>query len=290
MQQVQALPPQFFQAIKIQTILGEGHDAKVLLALETKENENKQYALKCQAQKIQDTAINLFNEIQILIHIKHHHIIELYGYSQDYTCLVLQYCPHGTLVQLIKSSPLPVSIAASLMYQVTLALTYMHEQGFTHGDLKLSNVLIDSQYNIKLCDFGFARWNGKMAIEKQTIAGSEGYTAPEIWTSNPNYIKSDMFSVAVIFFILITGHPPFESNNPDNHDPWWNLIKNSQWDTYWKDIRSNIDQECKNLFVQMFSIQPEERLSANHLNQWFKLKQTTQENLIQEIKKRLAEM
>ena len=103
----------------------------------------------------------------------------------------------------------------------------MHGQGFTHGDLKLSNILIDKDFSLKLCDFGFARWNGKMAIEKQTIAGSEGYTAPELWKKSPDYVKCDMFSVAIIFFILITGHPPFESNNPDNNDPWWDFIKSS---------------------------------------------------------------
>jgi serine/threonine-protein kinase ULK/ATG1/calcium/calmodulin-dependent protein kinase I len=53
--------------------------------------------------------------------------------------------------------------------------------------LKLSNILIDNEYNLKFCDFGFSRWNGKMAIEKRTIAGSEGYTAPEIWKPEPNY-------------------------------------------------------------------------------------------------------
>lgn len=42
----------------------------------------------------------------------------------------------------------------------------MHSKGFTHGDLKLSNILIDKDFSLKLCDFGFAKWNGKMAIEK----------------------------------------------------------------------------------------------------------------------------
>ena len=49
-----------------------------------------------------------------------------------------------------------------------------------------------------------------------------------------------MFSLGVVYFIMVTGHPPFESNNPSNEDAWWKLIKNENWNQFWKELKLTI--------------------------------------------------
>ena len=89
----------------------------------------------------------------------------------------------------------------------------MHGKGFAHRDLKLENILLDSNYNIKLIDFGFATQlvnpgNGSPNLT-QTV-GTVGYAAPEIHLMVPYKGREvDIFALGVILFIMATGHPPF---------------------------------------------------------------------------------
>jgi serine/threonine protein kinase len=89
-------------------------------------------------------------------------------------------------------------------------LSYVHSTGIVHGDVKLGNILVSKEFNLVLCDFGFSFKNSS-----NSVFGSEGYTAPEIFSEIKDPFKCDVFSLGVVYFILATGNIPFMSNNPD---------------------------------------------------------------------------
>mmetsp|Transcript_1742 Transcript_1742/g.260 ORF Transcript_1742/g.260 Transcript_1742/m.260 type:complete len:104 (+) Transcript_1742:46-357(+) len=87
------------------------------------------------------------------------------------------------------------------------ALKHMHDSGVSHRDIKLENTLLNKDYVLKICDFGFAGAVGQLLNDN---LGTQSYKAPEIYARTP-YLgeKADVFSSGVCFFIFCFGHYPF---------------------------------------------------------------------------------
>lgn len=102
----------------------------------------------------------------------------------------------------------------------------MHSRGVSHRDLKLENLLLDSDFNLKICDFGLAT-SGNLAGEK---CGTENYMAPEVRELKALYnpAAADSFSAAVILFVMITQNFPFGSADAVN-DSFYNLIAKNDY-------------------------------------------------------------
>ena len=94
--------------------------------------------------------------------------------------LNLDYCSNGDLFSLVKNhGRLPKSVADTLFMQIVDAVEFMHRDAeLTHLDLKLENVLLDGDFKVKLCDFGFCQSNSSRLFKG---VGTEGYKAPEIF-------------------------------------------------------------------------------------------------------------
>lgn len=101
--------------------------------------------------------------------------------------------------------------------QLTSALDYSHRRGVAHRDLKIENILIDDEKNIKLCDFGFSKAcgaSGKLGSNSTTFCGSLGYCAPEILQRTPyNPWKTDIWSLGVVLYKMVVGGMPFGDGN-----------------------------------------------------------------------------
>ena len=103
------------------------------------------------------------------------------------------------------------NLAATLFKQLCCAVEALHTAGYSHLDLKLENILVGRDNQIRLCDFGFAQPTWKPVTK---VYGTEGYMAPEIidsdrTTNNYDGVKADIFSLGVILYILCFGRPPF---------------------------------------------------------------------------------
>ena len=100
-----------------------------------------------------------------------------------------------------------------------LAVHYIHTKGFSHRDLKPENILLDSNFDVKLVDFGFAcpiEGRDGSGTNKSKI-GTPGYMAPEIMSGNSYQGQTvDLFALGVILFILFTGGPPFLQTNKND--------------------------------------------------------------------------
>ena len=115
--------------------------------------------------------------------------------------------------------PMPVEQAANLLIPVADALAYAHNYGIVHGNLKPSNILLDSNQTPVLTDFGLTQWlsengHGYGQFEASAGIGSPEYLAPEQAQGGMMDPRSDVYSLGIIFYELITGHRPFTAMSP----------------------------------------------------------------------------
>jgi len=109
----------------------------------------------------------------------------------------------------------------------------MHKRKVVHRDLKLENILLDDDNNIKIADFGFA--NYKHVSKLKSYKGTCTYMAPEIKEGKIYDGKAaDVFSLGVIIFIIVLGIFPFTEAKKDEH--FWKLIQEGNTEKYWKKV------------------------------------------------------
>jgi serine/threonine protein kinase len=113
-------------------------------------------------------------------------------------------------------------------------LSYLHNAGFVHRDLKPENLMLDSNFNLKIADFGFAApakgKTGEGMLETQL--GTASYMAPEIHLGKAYSGPSvDLFASAIILFVVLTQRPPFSSANPQ--DPHYRLLAANRAEIFW---------------------------------------------------------
>ena len=136
----------------------------------------------------------------------------------------------------------------------------IHNANYCHLDIKPSNILFDENYNPKIYGF-YASFFGTDIFHKKWC--SKSYTAPEVYNvhNNPySGIKSDIFSLGVLLFNLVSGMIGFHFARVD--DMYYRYIKNHQYNEYWQipDFNGlNLTQSFKNLFVRMVAFNPDER-------------------------------
>lgn len=148
---------------------------------------------------------------------------------------MLEYAAGGELFEYVANSGrFSEEVARAYFHQLINGLEYMHNNNISHRDLKPENLLFDSEFNLKIADFGFATLmegkdgNGLL----KTCLGTESYMAPEIHAKLPYSGSSvDLFASAIILFIMFSGTPPFTKADPK--DPYYKLICTNRNDTFW---------------------------------------------------------
>jgi serine/threonine protein kinase len=162
---------------------------------------------------------SLISEAQAAASLDHPNIVRVFdtGEWQEYPYLVMEYVRGATLGQeILGSQRVSVGRALMLMEQVARALTHLHSRGLIHRDLKPANILIGPSDLVKLTDFGLAISDELPVWNKQQIAGTQRYMAPEQVLGETHRIdgRTDIWGFGVVLYELLTSKPPFRSADP----------------------------------------------------------------------------
>lgn len=160
------------------------------------------------------------NEVKIHCQLKHPSVLELYNYFEDnnYVYLVLEMCHNGEMNRYLKNrmKPFSESEARHFMHQIITGMLYLHSHGILHRDLTLSNILLTRNMNIKIADFGLATQLNMPHEKHYTLCGTPNYISPEIATRSAHGLESDIWSLGCMFYTLLIGRPPFDTDTVKN--------------------------------------------------------------------------
>jgi len=267
--------------------LGEGTYGEVFRA--RRKGTREEFALKRirMENETQGIPATTLREIATLRTLKHPNIVKLY----DVICkgkklvLVFELMTKDLRVYLDKiKSPLPADLTRSYMYQIMLALDYCHRHRVIHRDIKPQNLLIDTEGNIKLADFGLARaFTVPMRQYSHDIV-TLWYRAPEILLGEEQYgLGVDIWSVGAVFAEMLTYKPIFPGDSEigqlykifqvmgtPNEDMWpgvssYPLWRSSfpSWATQeWRRVFPKLTEDELGLLEKMLVYAPEKRISA----------------------------
>jgi hypothetical protein len=154
-------------------------------------------------------------EAQIVSQLSHPSIVNLYDVGIEegsVAYLVMEYVPGKTLQQALTESPIPFPRACAWAADLAGALHRAHRAGIIHGDVKPANILVTEDGNVKLGDFGIARLSTQVSGSGRMM-GTPAYLSPEQIHGEAQNTRSDLFSLGIVLYQMVTGFAPFEGSS-----------------------------------------------------------------------------
>jgi serine/threonine-protein kinase len=149
--------------------------------------------------------------------LSHPNIVSIYdrGEAEGTYYIAMEFLDGRSLKELIVSrGPAPVNVAIDYARQILDALRFAHRNGIVHRDIKPHNVIVDAEGRVKVTDFGIARAGTSQMTEVGSIIGTAQYLSPEQAKGAPVDQTSDLYSVGIVLYELLTGKVPFTGDSP----------------------------------------------------------------------------
>src|SRR5512141_1332229 len=213
-------PGQMLGSYRIISKVGQGGMATVYKAYQPSMDRNVAIkVLPSQLAESKEFTARFQQEARIIARLEHPHILPVfdYGESDGVAYFVMRYLEAGTLKTKMEAGPLPLKEIDRLFSQLADALGYAHGHGVVHRDLKPANALVDEQGNIFLTDFGIAKLLESASprlTQTDAIMGTPAYISPEQAKAMPVDQRSDIYSLGIILYEMVTGRVPFVADTP----------------------------------------------------------------------------
>jgi serine/threonine-protein kinase len=203
---------------RIERKLGAGGMADVYLAEDQELGRRVAIKILNDRHAADDSFIERFRrEAKNAAGLSHPNIVSIYdrGEAEGTYYIAMEYLDGRSLKELIVSrGPAPVKIAIDYARQILAAVGFAHRHGIVHRDIKPHNVLVGPEGRLKVTDFGIARSGASQMTEVGSIIGTAQYLSPEQARGAPVDQTSDLYSVGVVLYEMLTGQVPFTGDTP----------------------------------------------------------------------------
>lgn len=206
----------------VESAIGRGGMATVYLARQTSMNRVVALKILPRDQMKDDAYLKRFErEVSIVAQLEHRSIVPVYdhGEHEGQPYIAMRYMSGGSLDAYLQEGVFAPERVLALYQQVAPALDYAHTKGVLHRDLKPSNILLDDAGGAYITDFGIARVFGEhltteLTLTQHGVVGTPAYMSPEQAQGQPLDGRSDVYSLGVVLFELVTGRRPFNAETP----------------------------------------------------------------------------
>ncbi len=202
-------------------------------------------------------------EARIVAKLDHPHIIPIYDYSshRGYPYLVMRFVAGETLKARMERGPLDVPEVLRIARAVGQALTYAHEQGILHRDVKPSNIILTPDGGVYLTDFGLARMAeaGESTLSRDALLGTPQYVSPEQAKGAKDLdARTDVYSFGVVLYELLVGRPPFVADTPYAviHDHIFTPLPLPG------DLNPNLPEAAQRMLLKALAKEPDDRFQS----------------------------
>eukprot|EP00536_Pseudo-nitzschia_multiseries_P012614 jgi/Psemu1/309256/fgenesh1_kg.492_\ len=207
--------------------------------------------------------MRVLHEVNIMTQLHHKNLVEVVDFfeEEDYYYIVMELMAGGDVFdRIIDLQSYTEKDARDLAKIMLEAVSYMHDCGIVHRDIKPQNLLLESEQcncAIKIGDFGFAK---RVYTPKSltTRCGTPSYVAPEILKNQPYDESCDMWSVGVVLYVMLVGYTPFES---DSQGEMFERIKEGSYVFDYEDW-AHISTEARDLIQGCLNVNVDKRLTA----------------------------
>ncbi|HZU19589.1 MAG TPA: Stk1 family PASTA domain-containing Ser/Thr kinase [Gaiellaceae bacterium] len=200
-------------------------------------------------------------EAQSAAGLNHPSIVSIFdrGYAEGTYYIAMEYLDGRTLKELlVKNGPTPVPIAIDYARQILGALAFAHRNGIVHRDIKPHNIVVGSDGRLKVTDFGIARSGASQMTEAGSIVGTAQYLSPEQARGAPVDPRSDIYSLGIVLYEMLTGKVPFSGDTPVEI-----AMKHlSQVPELPSKLRSNIPHDLDAVVMRALAKDPEQRYAS----------------------------
>ncbi|XP_072529507.1 testis-specific serine/threonine-protein kinase 6-like [Salminus brasiliensis] len=245
--------------------IGKGSYGEVKLA--TSQRHSNHVAIKIMHRRL---ASHIFvskllpRELAILKRVKHPHIVqvhEIFEMPNGQVFIVMEAAAMDLQQKIWELGRIPIGQAKMWFSQLLSAVAYLHQQNIVHRDLKCKNVLLTANDQVKLTDFGLGRFSRGFPDLSKTYYCTPEYGAPEVLLEKPyDPKKSDVWSLGIIFYSMVTGSTPFKVNSLKS-------LLRVQREPWVFPRRITVEEPCRAFISYMLQYDPSTRPSVTEVAQ-----------------------